>query len=60
MLGVTPPFLRRPGVEGKFLTPVVGDRIGLHRLGDRRLLAGGALFGFLGDMLAVPSPPPSA
>ncbi|MCB1990025.1 MAG: AI-2E family transporter, partial [Geminicoccaceae bacterium] len=39
-----------------FLTPkLVGDRIGLHPVWVIfALLAGGALFGFLGVMLAVP------
>jgi predicted PurR-regulated permease PerM len=44
-------------VEGNFLTPkVVGDRIGLHPVWIIfALLAGGALFGFVGVLLAVPA-----
>lgn len=44
-------------VEGNFLTPkVVGDRIGLHPVWVIfSLLAGGALFGFVGVLLAVPA-----
>jgi predicted PurR-regulated permease PerM len=42
--------------EGNFLTPkLVGDRVGLHAVWIIfALLAGGAIFGFLGVMLAVP------
>lgn len=44
-------------VEGNFLTPrFLGDRIGLHPVWVMfALLAGGALFGFLGVLLAVPA-----
>ena len=43
-------------IEGNFLTPkLVGDRVGLHPVWIIfGLLAGGALFGFLGLLLAVP------
>lgn len=43
-------------LEGNFLTPkLVGERIGLHPVWVIfALLAGGALFGFLGLLLAVP------
>jgi predicted PurR-regulated permease PerM len=43
-------------LEGNFLTPkLVGDRVGLHPVWIIfALLAGGALFGFLGLLLAVP------
>jgi predicted PurR-regulated permease PerM len=43
-------------LEGNFLTPrLVGDRVGLHPAWIIfALLAGGALFGFVGIMLAVP------
>jgi predicted PurR-regulated permease PerM len=43
-------------IEGNFLTPkLVGDRVGLHPVWIIfALLAGGALFGFLGLLLAVP------
>ena len=42
--------------EGNFLTPrLVGDRVGLHPVWVIfALLAGGALFGFVGVLLAVP------
>lgn len=42
--------------EGNFLTPMlVGDRVGLHPvLAIFAFLAGGALFGFTGVMLALP------
>ena len=44
-------------VEGNFVTPkLVGDRVGLHPVWMIfALLAGGALFGFLGMLLAVPA-----
>jgi predicted PurR-regulated permease PerM len=44
-------------IEGNFLTPkLVGDRVGLHPVWVIfALLAGGALFGFLGLLLAVPT-----
>jgi predicted PurR-regulated permease PerM len=43
-------------MEGNFLTPkLVGDRVGLHPVWIIfALLAGGALFGFVGLLLAVP------
>ena len=43
-------------IEGNFLTPnLVGDAVGLHPVWVIfALLAGGALFGFLGVLLAVP------
>jgi predicted PurR-regulated permease PerM len=43
-------------IEGNFLTPtLVGDKIGLHPVWIMfALLTGGALFGFLGILLAVP------
>lgn len=43
-------------VEGNFLTPkLVGDRVGLHPVWVIfALLAGGALFGFVGVLLALP------
>ncbi|WPZ33602.1 AI-2E family transporter [Thalassobaculum sp. OXR-137] len=43
-------------IEGNFLTPnLVGDAVGLHPVWIIfALLAGGALFGFLGVLLAVP------
>ena len=43
-------------VEGNFVTPkLVGDRVGLHPVWMIfALLAGGALFGFVGVLLAVP------
>lgn len=44
-------------VEGNFVTPkLVGDRVGLHPVWMIfALLAGGASFGFLGVLLAVPT-----
>ncbi len=49
-------FLLGQLMEGNFLTPkLVGDKVGLHAVWVMfALLAGGALFGFLGVMLAVP------
>lgn len=43
-------------LEGNFLTPkLVGDKVGLHPVWIMfALLAGGALFGFVGILLAVP------
>lgn len=43
-------------LEGNFLTPkLVGDRVGLHAVWLMfALLAGGALFGFVGLLLSVP------
>jgi predicted PurR-regulated permease PerM len=57
MLGLTAGiFIIGQAIEGNFLTPkLVGDRIGLHPVWVIfALLAGGALFGFVGVMLAVP------
>ncbi len=44
-------------VEGNFVTPkLVGDRVGLHPVWMIfALLAGGALFGFVGVMLSIPA-----
>ncbi|WP_404379909.1 AI-2E family transporter [Caenispirillum salinarum] len=49
-------FVAGQMIEGNFLTPkLVGDRIGLHPVWVIfALLAGGALFGFVGILLAVP------
>lgn len=49
-------FVIGQAIEGNFLTPrLVGDRVGLHPvMVIFALLAGGALFGFLGMLLAVP------
>lgn len=49
-------FFLGQAVEGNFLTPkLVGDRIGLHPVWVIfALLAGAALFGFVGVLLAVP------
>lgn len=49
-------FIAGQMVEGNYLTPkLVGDRIGLHPVWVIfALLAGGALFGFVGLLLAVP------
>ncbi|SDG43613.1 MULTISPECIES: AI-2E family transporter [Thalassobaculum] len=49
-------FLAGQLIEGNFLTPnLVGDAVGLHPVWVIfALLAGGALFGFLGVLLAVP------
>jgi predicted PurR-regulated permease PerM len=49
-------FFFGQAVEGNFLTPrLVGDRVGLHPVWVIfALLAGGALFGFVGVLLAVP------
>ena len=49
-------FLIGQVAEGNFLTPrLVGDRVGLHPVWVIfALLAGGALFGFVGVLLAVP------
>lgn len=43
-------------IEGQFLTPkLIGDQVGLHPLWVLfGLLAGGALFGFVGVLIAVP------
>lgn len=49
-------FLIGQFIEGNFLTPkLVGDKVGLHPVWVMfALLAGGALLGFLGLMIAVP------
>jgi len=49
-------FFAGQAVEGNFLTPkLVGERVGLHAVWVMfALLAGGALFGFVGVLLAVP------
>ena len=49
-------FITGQVMEGNFLTPkLVGDRVGLHPVWIIfALLAGGALFGFVGLLLAVP------
>lgn len=49
-------FFVGQALEGNFLTPkLVGDRVGLHPVWVMfALLAGGALFGFVGVLLAVP------
>jgi len=49
-------FALGQAIEGNFLTPkLVGDRVGLHPVWVIfALLAGGALFGFVGVLLAVP------
>ena len=49
-------FLVGQVIEGNFLTPkLVGERVGLHAVWVMfALLAGGALFGFVGVLLAVP------
>lgn len=50
-------FVVGQALEGNFLTPtLVGDRVGLHPVWIIfALLSGGALFGFLGLLLAVPT-----
>lgn len=55
--GVGAVFLLGNMLEGNFLTPkLVGDRVGLHPVWIIfSLLAGGALFGFVGILLAVPA-----
>lgn len=54
--GVAVVFLVGNVLEGNVLTPkLVGDRVGLHPVWIIfSLLAGGALFGFVGILLAVP------
>lgn len=49
-------FFVGQAIEGNVLTPkLVGDRVGLHPVWVMfALLAGGALFGFVGVLLAVP------
>ncbi|WP_193188109.1 AI-2E family transporter [Nisaea sediminum] len=49
-------FVLGQAIEGNFLTPnLVGDAVGLHPVWVMfALLAGGALFGFLGVLIAVP------
>jgi predicted PurR-regulated permease PerM len=50
-------FVAGQVIEGNFLTPkLVGDRVGLHPVWVIfALLAGGALFGFVGVLLALPA-----
>ena len=50
-------FLAGQALEGNLLTPwLVGDRVGLHPVWVIfALLAGGAVFGFVGLLLAVPA-----
>ena len=50
-------FLVGQILEGNFLTPkLIGDAVGLHPVWVIfSLLAGGALFGFLGILLALPT-----
>ena len=50
-------FLLGQLLEGNFLTPkLIGDAVGLHPIWVIfSLLAGGALFGFLGILLALPT-----
>ena len=49
-------FFIGQAIEGNFLTPrIVGEQVGLHPVWIMfGLLAGGALFGFVGMLLAVP------
>jgi predicted PurR-regulated permease PerM len=49
-------FVAGQFIEGNFVTPkIVGERVGLHPVWIIfALLAGGALFGFIGVLLAVP------
>lgn len=56
VIGVAAFFIAGQMIEGNFLTPLlVGDRVGLHPVWVIfALLAGGALFGFVGVLLAVP------
>lgn len=55
--GVAVVFVLGNILEGNILTPkLVGDRVGLHAVWIIfSLLAGGALFGFVGVLLAVPA-----
>ena len=57
LAGVGVVFLIGNVLEGNFLTPkLVGDRVGLHPVWIIfSLLAGGALFGFVGILLGVPA-----
>jgi predicted PurR-regulated permease PerM len=50
-------FVVGQAVEGNFLTPkLVGESVGLHPVWIIfGLLAGGALFGFVGVLLAIPA-----
>ena len=56
VIGVAAFFVAGQVIEGNFLTPkLVGDRVGLHPVWVIfALLAGGALFGFVGVLLALP------
>src|SRR5260221_13471808 len=57
IFGVAGLFLVGQTIEAYVLTPkLVGDRVGLHPVWVIfALLAGGALFGFLGVLLAMPA-----
>jgi predicted PurR-regulated permease PerM len=57
IISVAVVFVIGQAIESNFLTPrLVGNRVGLHPVWVIfALLAGGALFGFLGILLAVPS-----
>ena len=57
IIGVAAVFLAGQTAESYVLTPkLVGDRVGLHPVWIMfALLAGGALFGFTGVLLAVPA-----
>ena len=57
IVGVAAVFLAGQTAESYVLTPrLVGDRVGLHPVWIMfALLAGGALFGFTGVLLAVPA-----
>ncbi len=57
IIGVAAVFLAGQAAESYVLTPrLVGDRVGLHPVWVVfALLAGGALFGFTGVLLAVPA-----
>lgn len=56
-LAVLAVFVTGQLVEGNFITPkLVGDKVGLHPVWIIfGMLAGGALFGFVGVLLAVPA-----
>ena len=56
MLAILGLYLFGTLLEGTFLTPnIIGDKIGLHPLWIIfAVLAGGALFGFVGMLLAIP------
>jgi predicted PurR-regulated permease PerM len=56
VIAVAAIFVIGQAIEGNFLTPnLVGDKVGLHPVWVMfALLAGGALFGFVGVLVAVP------